>query len=69
MSGQFENLVLCPRCELEITDHVADKFQRDPGQKSFLFECPRCKIFIDIEVVPMPVFFASLPVGRIVGGE
>lgn len=69
MTGVFENNVLCPFCELDILDYVTSEFYRDPVRREFEFYCPRCKACIDIEVVPVPVFQASIPVGRIIRNE
>jgi hypothetical protein len=65
MSSVFENNILCPFCELDILEPVTEKFYRDPGRSKFDFDCPRCRKKVDIEVIHVPVFQSSVPVGRL----
>lgn len=65
MSEIFTNDVLCPLCEFDILEYVRRYFYRDPAKREFEIDCPRCKALVNIEVLPVPVFQASIPVGRI----
>jgi hypothetical protein len=58
---------LCLKCELDITELLGNTFYKDPAQKEFQVTCPRCKLVMDVDVIPVPTFGLSVPVGRLGG--
>ena len=58
--------VVCVFCEEEITQEISENFYRDPVQTYKQFTCPHCKKVLDVEVIPVPHFHLSMPVGRVV---
>lgn len=60
-------ICLCLNCELDITDLLENTFYKDPEQKRFQVACPLCRLVMDVEVIPVPSFGLSIPVGRMRG--
>jgi hypothetical protein len=58
--------VACIVCETDITESINDDFRRDPVQTYRQYKCPHCQSLLDVEILPIPYFRLSMPVGRIV---
>lgn len=56
--------VICIICEKDITESISDNFYRDPVQTYKQYTCPHCQSLLDVEVIPVPYFRLSIPVGR-----
>lgn len=57
--------IICIICEKDITESICASFYRDPLSTYNQYTCPHCKSILDVEVLPIPYFRLSMPVGRI----
>ena len=58
--------VVCIVCEKDITESITENFYRDPVQTYKQYICPHCQTLLDVEVIPVPQFRLSIPVGRLI---
>jgi|CXWL01.1.fsa_nt_gi hypothetical protein len=57
--------VACLVCEKDITEAIHENFYRDPVQTYKQYTCPHCQTLLDVEVIPVPYFQLSMPIGRL----